>query len=466
MKLEIIPRPAKVSFQKGRLTLGAAPALKLQMGKHHRDLGEEGYRLSVREDGILIQAFTQAGLRYGLNTLAQLQQGKTWLPVLTLEDRPKFAWRGVLIDSCRHFHSVPFLKKVIEELAFFKFNRMHWHLTEDNAWRIEIKKYPRLTQKFAPGGHYTQAQVRELVAFAEARGVTIVPEIEMPGHATAALAAYPGLSCAGKPIPLPSLFGLKRHVFCAGREEVFRFQKNVLKEVAGLFPSKELHIGCDEVKKDNWKACPRCQARMEKLGLKDEKALQTYFAARCLKILKGLGKTAVAWDEINEGGAPKGVIVQCWHIGEKPNLVAQAARAGLKAIASPTEYCYLDYSNWSLDLKKASQFEPVPRGLNAAQKKLVLGGECALWTEFIPQDQAFKRLFPRALATAEVLWSGKPEFKEFERRVKVQVKALAKRGVKSGPAGTSRADKAIPWEPAYYKKGFPKSLKHPKPKGW
>jgi hexosaminidase len=499
MPLSLVPLPSRLKRAPGRLELGArvvfiseernhgiqlqieriSKALSLpsakgrvvwvdvEISKAHGGLGAEGYRLKIRREGVLIQASALDGVRHAASTLLQLRESSKGghLEALDIEDKPAFGWRGVLVDSCRHFVSLAFLRKVVDEMAALKFNRLHWHLTDDQAWCIEIKKYPRLARDFAPQGHYKQAELKEFIAYAAARGVSIVPEIEMPGHATAALAAFPKLSCQGKDIKLPSLFGIQRHVFCAGNEAAYRFLGDVLKEVVALFPSPQIHIGCDEVKKDNWQACPKCQAAMRRLGLKDEKKLQSHFAARCVAILRKLGREAVCWDEINEGGAPKGVIVQCWHSGHKPSLVAQAVKNGLRAISSPTEFCYFDYSNWSLGFKKASQFELLPRGLNARQKKLVLGGECAMWSEFIPQRLFMSRLFPRAFATAEVLWRGKAA-PGLLKRAQGRAKALARRGVQGGAFEGGKSFKAIPWEPAWWNKKFSAALKLPKPPGW
>jgi hexosaminidase len=497
MNLAVIPRPSRALALKGRMPLGGPmqfavlglhPGLAGQAGLIERALagknrrvqpvsarlemdpalakrlGPEGYSLVIRAEGLHLSAAGIAGIRHGVSTLRQLAEAAKgpWLQAMAITDIPQFAWRGLLIDSCRHFQSVEFLKRTLDEMAYFKLNRMHWHLTEDVAWRLEIKKYPRLTKEMAPGGFYSQAQVKELVAYAAERGITIIPEIEVPGHSGAAMAAYPELSCTGGPGKLPRLFQANKDIFCAGKETGFRFIENVLKEVVALFPSAQIHIGCDEVPKDRWRACPHCQARITKLKLKDEKALQSYFAARCIGMLKKLGRAAVAWDEINEGVAPPGVIVQCWH-AQKPDLVAQAAKDGHLAIASSTEFCYFDYSNWSLDLKKAWSFRPVPAGLNAAQRRRVLGGEAALWTEYVPQARVHPKLFPRLLGTCEALWSGGKSYPEFKRRALAQMRHLARRGVKSGPAGSSPREKALPWEPAFWDARFPSSLKMPTP---
>ena len=296
-------------------------------------LDQEWYSLKVATDGIAIAAVSEAGLYRGTRTLVQLlEQGRAaaTLPCLTISDQPRFAWRGMHLDVCRHFFPVPFIKKYIDLLARYKMNSFHWHLTDDQGWRIEIKKYPKLTSVGAwrkgsqvgayaamtfdtvrYGGFYTQDEVREVVAYAAERHINVVPEIEMPGHAMAALTAYPQMGCTGGPYEVQRGWGVFPDVFCAGNDSVFTLLEGVLTEVMALFPSTIIHIGGDECPKERWKTCPQCQARMKAEGLKDEHELQSYFIGRIGKFMEDHGRRIIGWDEILEGGAlpPKSAVM-------------------------------------------------------------------------------------------------------------------------------------------------------------
>ena len=287
-------------------------------------MGAEGYRLEVTEKAVRIEAYQPAGLFYGVQTLRQLlpeeieapdkQQaplGGWTVPSVTIEDKPRFPWRGMLLDCGRHFMDKEFVKRYVDLLAYHKMNRLHWHLTEDQGWRIEIKKYPKLTEVGAwreyedgtvYGGFYTQDDVREIVAYAKSRFVTVVPEIEMPGHSVAALAAYPEFSCTGGPFEVETQWGVHKDVYCAGNDRTFKFLEDVLEEVMTLFDSPYIHIGGDECPKDRWKQCPKCQGRIKVEGLKDEHELQSYFIKRMERFLSSKGRRLIGWDEILEGG--------------------------------------------------------------------------------------------------------------------------------------------------------------------
>ena len=312
-------------------------------------LGEEGYRLSVAPDGVRISSSAPAGRFYALQTLRQLGKGR--IPCMEIEDRPRFPWRGLLFDTCRHFFPVESLKRQLDLLAAHKMNRFHWHLTEDQGWRIQVDAYPKLTRigawratvdlinpdKPKPvvpgiryGGYYSKRDIREVVAYAAERHIVVVPEIEMPGHSRAALAAYPELSCAGGPFEVATKWGIHEDVYCAGQEKTFRFLETVLEETLELFPSPFIHIGGDECPKARWKNCPRCQARIKKHRLKDEHELQSWFIQRMVNFLKKKGRRAIGWDEILEGGLAKGATVQSWR-GMKGAVAA--ARAGHDVIA-------------------------------------------------------------------------------------------------------------------------------------
>ena len=334
-------------------------------------LGPEGYELTVAPDSVVIRASGQAGMFYGVQSLLQLLPpqifasrpvpGQAWqIPCVQIEDQPRFKWRGLLFDISRHFFTPAEVKQVLDVLALHKVNVLQMHLTDDQGWRVEIKKYPRLTQigawrkdagfgldpklstAYGPdgryGGYYTRADLREIITYASTKHITIVPEIEMPGHSCAALAAYPELSCSGGPYTPNTEGGVFAGVYCAGKEETFEFLQNVLAEVCRVFPGKYIHIGGDEVPKDNWKKCARCQARIKQEGLKNEHELQSYFIRRIEKFINAQGRTLIGWSEIREGGLAQNAVVMDWIGG-----AVEAASAGHDVIMSPTGFCYLDY---------------------------------------------------------------------------------------------------------------------------
>lgn len=400
----------------------------------------EGYVLSVNSDGVRIEALSGAGLFYGVQTLLQMAaDAPEGMTAVTVKDEPRFEYRGIMLDVSRHFRSKEFVKRQIDLLSYYKINRLHLHLTDAAGWRIEIKKYPRLTQfaawrpqavwkdwwngkreyceetdPRAQGGYYTQDDIRELVAYAQKHYVTIIPEIEMPSHSEEVLTAYPELSCTHVPY--------KQSDFCIGNEKTFEFLENVLTEVMELFPSEYIHIGGDEAGKASWPNCKLCQARMKKEGLKDVNELQSYSIHRMERFLNSHGRKLLGWDEILDGGLAPNATVMSWR-GTEGGLAA--IRSGHKAIMSPGQYCYLDgyqdapYSQPEaiggyLPLKKVYGYEPVPDSLSADEVKLMYGVQANLWTEYIPtEEHAEYMLYPRAIALAEVAWS-KPENKSWE----------------------------------------------------
>lgn len=400
----------------------------------------EGYVLSVNSDGVRIEALSGAGLFYGVQTLLQMAaDAPEGMTAVTVKDEPRFEYRGIMLDVSRHFRSKEFVKRQIDLLSYYKINRLHLHLTDAAGWRIEIKKYPRLTQfaawrpqavwkdwwngkreyceetdPRAQGGYYTQDDIRELVAYAQKHYVTIIPEIEMPSHSEEVLTAYPELSCTHVPY--------KQSDFCIGNEKTFEFLENVLTEVMELFPSEYIHIGGDEAGKASWPNCKLCQARMKKEGLKDVNDLQSYSIHRMERFLNSHGRKLLGWDEILDGGLAPNATVMSWR-GTEGGLAA--IRSGHKAIMSPGQYCYLDgyqdapYSQPEaiggyLPLKKVYGYEPVPDSLSADEAKLMYGVQANLWTEYIPtEEHAEYMLYPRAIALAEVAWS-KPENKSWE----------------------------------------------------
>jgi hexosaminidase len=419
------------------------------------ELGEEGYRMDVEPTAVRISAATAAGAFYGVQTLRQLiaterdlssntSAVQQTISCLHIEDQPRFHWRGLLLDASRHFFTVQEIERFLDLMAMYKFNTFHWHLTDDQGWRIEIKKYPRLTEVGAwrddgpgkkYGGFYTQEQIRSVVAYAAARHITIVPEIEMPGHCQAALAAYPELSCSGGPFAVGTRWGIYKDVYCAGKDQTFEFLENVLTEVMVLFPSSTIHIGGDECPKDRWKACPDCQARIKSEGLKDEQGLQSYFIKRIDAFVATKGRRIIGWDEILEGGLVPGAAVMSWH--GTAGAVA-AATANHAVVLSPTSNCYFDYpqsfpSNKTkatgsyLPIEKVYSFNPMPAQLSPEYAAHVLGAQGNLWTEHIENALRLDYMaFPRACALAEVVWSPADHrtWDDFHRRLTQQLKLL------------------------------------------
>lgn len=420
----------------------------------------ESYTLSVTSQRIEIRATSGAGLFYGMQTLLQLMQpastGSYSVPSVEIEDTPRFAYRGLMLDVSRHFSTKEFIKKQIDALAYYKINRLHLHLTDAAGWRLEIKKYPLLTdfaawrtdptwkkwwnggRKYlrydepgASGGYYTQDDIREILEYARQHYITVIPEIEMPSHSEEVLAAYPQLSCSGEPY--------KNSDFCVGNEETFTFLENVLTEVMELFPSEYIHVGGDEAGKSAWKTCPKCQKRMKDEHLANVDELQSYLIHRIEKFLNNHGRRLLGWDEILQGGIAPNATVMSWR-GEEGGIAA--VTSGHHAIMTPGAYCYLDsyqdapYSQPEaiggyLPLKKVYTYDPVPASLTAEQAKLVYGVQGNLWVEYIPTPEHVEyMIYPRILALAEVAWSA-PERKswsDFHTRALSAVADLQKKG--------------------------------------
>jgi len=335
--------------------------------------------------------------------------------------------KGILINAefCRHFMTVDFIKKYIDALAYYKMNVLHWHLTEDQGWRIQIDKYPLLTEVGAwrtekdgtkYGGFYTKEQIREVVAYAAQRHITVIPEIELPGHSSAAIAAYPALSCTHAPIQVENEWGVFKDIYCAGDDYTFDFLENVLTEVCELFPSPYIHIGGDEAPKFRWEKCEKCQRRIKQEKLKDEAELQTYFIERIAAFLQSKGKRIIGWDEILEGGIPADAMIQSWRGMEGGE---HAAKSGHYVVMSPTSHCYFDYGLSSTDMEEVYNFNPIPTSLSVAESKYIRGGECNMWTEHAPQETVDSKVFPRMLALAEVLWTypDQRNYAAFNKRV-------------------------------------------------
>lgn len=428
------------------------------------EMPDEAYRLDLQPDRALLQARDPQGLLRGAATLWQLLPAELGaaeatgltasLPTGSLEDRPQLAWRGLHFDVCRHFYPVEHVKRTIDLCWQFKLNRFHWHLTEDQGWRIEIRRYPKLTEVGAwrgtnantYGGFYTQEEVRDVVDYARRRGIVVVPEIELPGHAMAALAAYPELSCTGGPFDVECLWGITPDVFCAGKDEVVTFLNNVFEEVLELFDSPWIHLGADECPKDRWKDCPACQKRIAEQGLADEYALQAWLVRQIAEYLGRQGRTVVGWDEIMEGDPPaENLIIEAWRgrtdqIDETHGTpVHQAVRKGYRCINALNAANYFNYDLGRLDLKTAYEFQTLPEDLTPEEQRLIIGGECCLWTEFIMASgsgsTAEVMLLPRMLAVAQRLWSDNDEpFEDFYGRAAEQSDRLRTAGFNVGPA--------------------------------
>lgn len=419
-------------------------------------VNNEGYTLDVTNKNVVVKAKTPQGLFYGMQTFLQLLpaevenpslvNGVAWTaPAVNITDEPRFGYRGIMLDPCRHFIPVENIKKQLDVLALFKVNRFHWHLTEDQGWRIEIKKYPKLTEIGSKriegegneyGGYYTQEEIKEVIAYAAERFITIIPEIELPGHELAAIAAYPELSCTGKEITPRIIWGVEDVVLCAGKESTFEFLENVIAEVAALFPGEYFHIGGDECPKTSWKNCPLCQKRIREEGLvaKDghsaEERLQSYFVQRIEKVLAKYGKKMIGWDEILEGGLAPTATVMSWR-GEAGGIAA--ASMNHDVIMTPGgNGMYLDHYQGDskiepvaiggyTTLEKTYSYNPTPDTLVTTGKAHhVQGVQCNIWTEYMYNTDLMEyRIYPRILALSEIGWTKleNKDYKDFERRL-------------------------------------------------
>ncbi len=506
-EIDVIPMPRSIEYHSGNFTispetkfytnlsaesrqaltdylegtsLGSVPFAESATGNNGIELnlcdssivtGNEAYRIEIDKKGVRLSANTETGIFYGLQTLLQLLNNgdnKT-LPALTINDSPRFPYRGLHLDVSRHFFDKEFVKKQLNAMAYFKMNRLHWHLTDGAGWRIEIKKYPRLTSfaawrpfdklndwwvggrtfceqddPRAVGGYYTQDDIREVVAYAAERHITIIPEIEMPGHSEEVLATYPELSCSGKPYVNAD--------FCIGTEKTFEFLENVLLEVIDLFPSEYIHIGGDEASKSSWKTCPRCQKRMADEHLNSVDELQSYMIHRIEKFLNDHGRKIIGWDEIIEGGLSPTATVMSWR-GEEGGI--KAVKAGNQAIMTPGKYCYLDAFQDApntqpmaiggyLTLEKVYSFEPVPDSLSTKEAELILGVQGNVWTEHIPTPEHYEyMIYPRILALAEIGWSPSEvkKWDNFHTRALQAVNILREQGYNPFPLEKEVGDK-------------------------
>ena len=412
--------------------------------------GDEEYRITVKEKGVTIEGRTPAGVFYGIQTLRKAlpiegNAAEIVLPGATINDSPRFGYRGMMLDCCRHFFPVSFVKKYIDLLALHNMNRFHWHLNDDQGWRIDIKKHPRLTQigSVRPttvlghnsgvfdgvehGGYYTQEEAREIVRYAAERYITVVPEIDMPGHMLAALASYPDMGCTGGPYTVGRTWGIFPEVLCLGNEKIYQFCQDVLSEIIDIFPSKYIHIGGDEAPRDRWRECAKCKALASREGLSIDK-LQGYFTNRMEKFVNSKGRSIIGWDEILEGDINQSATIMSWR-GPKPG--SHGAQLGHDVIMAPNNFCYFDYyqtnetshepmliGGW-VPVEKVYELEPVPDSLSVEAKQHIIGVQANLWTEYIGSTNLVEyQILPRAAALAEVQWTdGKKNYDAFRKRL-------------------------------------------------
>ena len=420
---------------------------------YNKKLDNEEYILRINSNLITISASTENGAIFGFQSLNQLMNlnlndGVIKLKSQEIKDSPRFKYRGMHLDVGRHMYPVDFIKKYIDGLAMLKFNNFHWHLTEDQGWRIEIEKYPELNNigsfrdstlighygdkprqfdKLRYGGFYTKKEIKEIVKYANKRGINVIPEIEMPGHSQAAVASYPMLGCTGEQVGVAPLWGVFKEIYCS-KNETFDFLEDIIDEVVELFPSKYIHIGGDEAPKTNWKACGNCQNVIEREGLKDEYELQSYFITRMEKYINSKGKQIIGWDEILEGGLAPNATVMSWR-GITGGI--EAANMNHEVIMTPNAVCYLDHyqakdtKNEPLaiggytPIEEIYNYEPIPSELDKSLHKYIIGAQGNVWTEYMKtSDHVEYMVFPRILALSEVVWAdNRPSFEDFEKKV-------------------------------------------------
>ncbi len=494
-ELALVPKPASVTTQSGKLTLNSKTeivyndqvvlqdvlflnqflsdnygiTLKTKKSKKNKNGIEfrldknfkgEAYVLTINDRTVTIQGDT-AGLFYGLQTLLQLmplnESATVTLPQVTIKDEPRFKYRGAMLDAGRYFFTVEETKRFIDLMSYYKLNTFHWHLTEDGGWRIEIKKYPLLTQigawrrgtninnssdefdRLPHGGFYSQKEIKDIVKYAAARNVNIIPEIDMPGHSLSALAAYPEYSCTGGPFKVLELWGIQSDIFCAGNEKTYTFIEDILDELITLFPSQVIHIGGDEAHKDRWKVCPKCKAKMVAENLKDVNELQSYFIRRLSTYLGSKGRRMLGWDEIMDGGLAPGAMVMGWR-GEVSGI--KAANMEHEVVMTPNSSMYLDYYQGksasepyniggNLSLEKVYSYEPLSPQIAPDKQKYIIGVQGNIWMEYIHTASKLDYMaFPRLLAVAEIGWSdAHKDYADFISRVGGNLPHLDKEGV-------------------------------------
>jgi len=404
--------------------------LELKPDPELEKFGPEAYLLEIAENRIKISAPEPAGIFNGAMTLLQIFSSAAdsrTAPGLKIIDYPRFSHRGLLLDPARHFLSVELVKQVLDAMAQIKLNVLHFHLVDDQGWRMESKIYPELHRVGGKGGYYTQDQLKDLVAYARSRYITIEPEIEMPGHSSALLAAYPELSCSGEKVAVSNIWGIHRNALCPGKEGVYVFLDQLLKEVAGIFPSYYIHTGSDEVMAQDWQDFPANRDLEKTLAEKGNMGLQCYFINKVNRTFLAIDRRMIVWDEMADC-LPEGAMAQAWR---STKSVQPVTASGHGVVVSPVDPWYLDYPDWPWKLKKVYRFEPVPEGLSAEQEKLIKGGQGNLWGENAPEPKIMAKLFPRLLAVSEVLWSPKAsrDWQSFQAREAKVRKTFEKQGV-------------------------------------
>lgn len=447
-KINVVPRPNSVTYT-GGVVCETAFKNVFEYTVSDPKLGEEGYCLKVEPSSITLTANTEQGLFYARKTLEQLMSADT-IPCVTVEDKPRFSYRGFMLDSARHMQTVDDIKKIIDVAALLKFNVFHWHLCDDQGYRIESEKFPELNVKGSwregddfgnrhvkepYGGFYTKDEIRDIVAYCAERFIEVIPEIDLPGHTTALISTYPHLSCRNEQIKVKTKQGIFEDILCAGKDETLKFVYELLGEIIELFPSEKFHIGGDEAPKIRWKECPECQAKIRELGLENEEELQGWFTSKIIEFLAEKGKKAIVWNESLAGGnLPEGTAVQMW-MDPKKNCITWANR-GNAIINSDFYHYYCDYPYYMTPLKKTYSFLPVPKGVAPIMERFVLGVECPMWTEYVYNFEWLCHMaFPRFAAVAERGWTKERlcDCGDFENRFKNIIPLLKEKGVCPAP---------------------------------
>jgi hexosaminidase len=456
-EFSIIPKPVSIKYTEGVFVSKEPPEIHCQ---NVPGFADEGYKLIISREKITIESSSPSGSFHGRQAFRQLmlsefKDGELALPCAEITDYPRFSWRGFMLDCSRHFYTVPFIKNLIDILSMHHINRFHWHLTDDQGWRLPVKEYPLLTEigsyrknlrlpdddyRAVSGGFYTEGQIREIIDFAKERYVEVIPEVDLPGHASAILASYPQLGCTGGPYNVEDRFGIFEDCLCAGNEKIFDLMEKTINALVKLFPSRYVHIGGDEVKYNRWKACPKCKSRQKELGLKKTEELQSWITYRLVTMLNERGKTAIGWDEVLNDSEkyrlPRETVVMSWQ-GEDGSCGTRGIKASSlehKVImSSNTNGCYLDYKHLDTPEEPGQAFngaasvclsysmDPVTPEMKEENSKMILGGQCNLWSELIYADKVAEyMIFPRLCAIAESLWSPKEakNFEDFSQRLK------------------------------------------------
>jgi len=463
-EITVIPKPAIINYNGGIFSSDKTPGLKkIENGKIKNDFNDEAYKLIIEKDNIKIEAGTDAGFFHAEQTFRQLvlsetKDGILTLPCAEITDFPRFGWRGFMLDCSRYFYSLDFIKNLLDVLSMHHINKFHWHLTDDQGWRLNVKEYPLLTEigslrkdnrmrwREPFGGFYSEEEILGVISYAKTLHIEVIPEVDLPGHASAILASYPELGCTGGPYHVEDRFGIFEDVLCAGNERIFDLMEKIIDTLVKLFPSKYVHIGGDEVLFNRWEACPKCRKKLSELGLKKPQELQSWITCKLVQMLTDRGKTAIGWDEILEDTEqfklPKDTVVMSWR-GDKGGI--KAAGLGHQVIMVPnTNGCYLDYKHLNVQEEPGQTFggaasvytsymmDPIPPGINEQDESKVLGGQGNLWSELIYAGKiAEYMIFPRICAIAETVWTPKNEknFENFAKRLEAHRRRLDNLGI-------------------------------------